>query len=649
MNSLIRHKSGLLLGRRGAMGLFVLLFLVGVVCPCLAVEYKEAPVLSKLVEAGKLPPVEQRLPEEPLIVDCVERIGEYGGELRTVRIRPNTMEEVLFMTVEPLLRFAKDGKTVVPNVAKRWEFSNDGKSLTVWLRKGIRWSDGVEVTVDDVLFAYYDVILNEKIIPVVPPEMFLSGGKPVQIERIDDYTFRINASKPIGAMLYFLTQTVRDGSLLMPKHYLKQYHSKYAPAEKLKAMAKKEGYNHWYELFFEHNFTVLGSRTNCPADYPTLGPWKALASPAIGYTILERNPYCWKVDRQGNQLPYIDRIQSLFVASPETLVLKVISGELDFAGNCGGLALADIPIFLKSAQKGNYSVYFWEANHGSKVTYHLNQNVQDLELRKIFRDKRFRQALSLAINREELNKVLYYGKFYPQQLTVNRHCSYYVPEYEQAYAQYDPGEANRLLDEMGLKRDKPSGLRRRPDGKTVRILLEIIGRYFSTIAEAELVVEYWRDVGIDVHFRTIAGELKVSKFLGNSLDIMRGPDDCATDMMFLNNMVYALNEWGQMWYKWFRTNGKQGEEPPEEIKKYYRIWERMRETPDEQERIALGKSLVKWQAENLWGIGTVGRSFRPQIVNKRLHNVPREGLDGWAWLATFLHHPEQFFLSQEAQ
>ncbi|MFH0963102.1 MAG: ABC transporter substrate-binding protein [Planctomycetota bacterium] len=632
---------------------FAAAVLVGI---CEAGRYHESPMLSKLVAEGKLPPVEERLPQEPAVVVPYEKIGVYGGydkPMNTISGQADVCNETQYMCYEPLLRFAPDGKTIVPNLATRWEMSHDAKSITLYLRKGMKWSDGVPVTMDDVLFAWEDVFMNKELSPL-PPSAYMTAGEPMKVEIIDDHTFRLVFTEPYGAIPYFLTRSTTWLSLIQPKHYLKRYHPKYTPLADIMKIAKERGFQHWFNLFDDVNHTQRAINPQMPPDYPTLSPWHVVDVPSIGHTIMERNPYYWKVDPERNQLPYIDRIHEKYVGNPEARNLEFITGNIDFGGSYA--RFDNSPLFLSNQEKGHYSVYFWQENQGTRVAYYFNLTNKDLEKRKVFQDLRFRIALSHAINREEINRIVYYGKCVPKQDTVNRQCSYWESEFETAYVEYNPAKAEALLDEMGLRRKGKNGWRTLPSGRILVITLDafFVEPYMKT---AELVAAYWEAVGVLLSWRVVDSGFANLRVSGNEFDVVGYPNDNSNDVMVLNDPLYGVSYWAPLWSRWFRTQGQVGEEPPPQIKQLYAVWEEMRRTPDEAERVRLGKVLIHSQAENLWGIGTVGDTLCPIIVSHRLHNVPRymKDLDGnilkgqlalwgWPWLATFLHHAEQFYL-----
>ena len=598
-------------------------------------------MLRDQVERGELPPVEERLPDEPPVVECLERIGLYGGEMNTVTPVAGWLVEEMYMVWEPLLRFAPDGVTIEPNAVEGWDMAEDARSITLSLRKGMKWSDGAPVTTEDVLFAWNDVILNKDITPI-PPTNFVVRGEPMTVEALDDYRFQLQFKEPYGSVLYALIHTVTEASLIQPKHYLAQFHPAYTPEDTLTEMARKKGFDYWFELFRDENHTVRRTNGQTPREYPTISPWRVIDEPAMGHVILERNPYYWKVDREGNQLPYIDRIHSEYVGNPEARNLKYIAGEVDFAQN----PMENAPLLLSNQARGKYTVRMWVENQGTRVTFFLNQTFPDPVLRSLFRDRRFRIALSLAINREEINEILYFGKCIPRQCTVNRACSFFEPEFETSYAEYDPDRANRILDEIGLERKGPGGWRYFPDGRQVVISPVVIeGGYRPEVVE--LAAEYWAALGILLSWRVVDGELVVTKLTGNQLDLAVFPGDAATDIGVIMGTPMQLWCWGPAWEDWFRTNGERGEEPPEEIKDLWATSMRLKQTGDPAERIRLGKKLVRSQAENLYGIGAVGGTINPVLVTDRLRNVPGHGaLMGWPWVVTVLPHPEQWFIEE---
>ena len=622
-----------------------LIVLSGLICilaatPVWAAKYNEAPMLKVKVAAGELLPVEERLPDEPQIVKPVEEIGEYGGTAHLFSTSITWADDPFMLGgVEPMFRIAPDCKTVVPNIAKKWDFSTDGKTLTLYLRKGMKWSDGADFTANDVMFWYEDMLLNQEITPVISKN-WSPGGQPMIVEKVDDYTLRLNFAAPYPLITLLLCEYQGIG-LAQPKHYLEQFHIKYNP--EANELAKEEGFNAWYEYFGERANTVCGLPSQ--PDLPTVSAY-TLAERTTTYLVYERNPYYWKVDTEGNQLPYIDKMNLGKVETGEMYNAKIVSGQADFAGE--GTSFDNFPLYKENAEQGDYRVLLWKSTLQSRPVYQVNQTHKDPVLRKIFRDVRFRRALSLAINREEINEDIYFGQAVAGQMTVLPASKYYKPEFEQAYAEYNTEEANRLLDEMGLKWDKNHEYRLRPDGKRLAWTLETHAAAFTPTNE--LVKEYWEAIGCQMTVKLESQELVQVRVPANELDMGLWSNGRASDFLFpLGPMFfvpYHLGQettWGVEWAQWYITEGEKGEEPPENIKKLYEWWERMKTTTDEEENIDLGRKILASQAENLWCIGTVGMYPQVVIVRSNLRNIPQESLWGWDVMYTFPAHPEQFF------
>ena len=623
----------------------VVLLLIGVVCllgaaSALGATYNEAPMLRTKVAAGELPPVEERLPEEPLVVDVVEEIGQYGGTLIT-----KDAGGFQVITFEPMLHIAPDGKTIVPGIAKDWKFSDGGKTFTLYLRKGMKWSDGVPFTADDILYWWEDYQLNKEFHPQGPnsKNIWEVGGELMKVEKVNNYTVSLHFVKPYPGIERVLTHYwgCVEGFYL-PAHYLKKFHIKYNPdADKL---AKEEGFDHWYQLHGAKQPAGFNPSGVDP-DTPTINSY-VLKRKGVDYFISERNPYYWKVDPEGNQLPYIDEVKEIRGSDAD-----VVMGKYGFAS---GIA-KNYPVYMESAEKGNYRVLPWVAIAGSDFVYEVNQTIEDPVLRKIFRDVRFRRALSLAINREEINDMIYFGKGTPRQYTVLPESSYYEEEFAKAYAEYDPEQANRLLDEMGLRWDKNHEYRVRPDGKRLSLLFEYAESWLvPRTPVSELVKKYWGQIGINMTLKIISGDLYQQRVAANKIEIGCWEGAGVMDTIFLIQPTYTVpvitssdNSWGNQWALWVNTGGEVGEKPIPEVMKNLERWRKMQSTMDKEENICLGKEILRSQAENLWVIGFVGMPPLPMIVRDNLRNVPERGLWGWDLLWACIYHPEQFFLEQK--
>ena len=615
------------------------------------VKFQEAPMLKVKVAAGEIPPVEERLPEEPLVISPFEEIGQYGGTVHLFTTSATDPEDALYINnFRPLLSVALDCSTIIPNIAKKWEFSKDGKTVTLYLRKGIKWSDGVPFTADDVMFWWEDLMLNKEFTPAIW-EGWCPGGEPMKVEKVDDYTIRLRFAIP-----YLIGERVlakQTDPANFPKHYLKQFHIKYNP--KANELAKENGFDSWYECLHSKSTVAFGSTPMNP-DLPTIGPFK-LTKRTAGYFLFERNPYFWKVDTKGNQLPYIDKILDRRVADVEMYNAKIVSGETDFAMD--QTSLENYPLYKANAEKNNYRIHLFPGGWGSEVIFMFNQTCKDPVLRKIFQDVRFRRAMSLAINREEINEVVFFGLAVPRQMTVVPQSIYYEERFARAYADYDPDEANRLLDEMGLKWDENHKYRLRPDGKRLRFTLEFVGAggvagASTKIAVTELVKEYWERVGCQVDLKADSRELFNTRVPANEVEVSNWHGDLTTDMAFPLSPGWFIpyapggdKNIAPEWARWFASEGKEGEEPPDEVKKNYERWQKALRTPDKQESIKLFKEILESQAENLWTIGTVGMAPHVVIIKNNLRNVPPKCLYTWDFYYAMPCQGAQFFFRQK--
>jgi len=428
-------------------------------------KFNEAPMLAELVKQGKLPSVEQRLPKNPLVVTPVEEIGQYGGTWRRAWLGLSDQWGPNKICHEHLVMFDKGGTKVLPNIAESWKVSRDAKVYTFKIREGLKWSDGTPLTTDDVMFWYEDVVMNKDLTPTVATWL-TAGGKPCKIEKVDTYTFRVSFEQPNPL---FLINICKSGGnqFFLPKHYGKQFHIKYAPKEELEKKVKDAGFQFWYQLF-DAKVSNSNAWLQNP-ELPVLQPWRNTTLPTATTMIFERNPYYWKIDPAGNQLPYIDRIAHTLVENREVITMKAVSGEIDMQTR--HISLPDYTLLMENRAKGNYRALNWKQGVGSDVMICLNQNVKDPVLRKIFEDRRFRQALSIAINRDEIWKLVYLGMGKPRQCSLISGVAFYDPEWEKMWAEYDPKKANELLDKIGLNKRDRDGFRLRPDGKTLALTI----------------------------------------------------------------------------------------------------------------------------------------------------------------------------------
>lgn len=607
-------------------------------------KFDEAPMLRIRVAAGELPPVEERLPEEPLVVEPLEQVGRYGGTLRVPARDPRGEGlDAVTTRVQVLAVYSFDLKTIVPNVAKGWELSEDYKALTIYLRKGMKWSDGAPFTADDILFWYEDIILNDELTPA-KPIAWSPGGELARMEKLNDYTVRFQFARPSPTVISNLA--AYRGEIFAPKHYLREYHIKYN--QKANEVAKEEGYEEWWMCFRSHN--ERGAMCQDP-NLPVVDTWVLNRTDSYGNRYYERNPYFFKVDTMGNQLPYIDKQARMLVENTQVMELKLIAGEFDVMMHGSPEYLKDYSLFKKGEEKGNYHILLAQKPRGNALVFSLNLTVKDPVLRKIFNDLRFRQAFSLAINRDEINQVLCLGKGTPRQATVVPWASFYEDWMGKYCAEYDLERANELLDEMGLKWDKNHEYRLRPDGKVLTITFQI---YPKDVEWDEVVASHLGKMGIKVDIKVISMDLLGERGLANEVDVGQFSMGGSTEFAMQRSLGWTIPPWQfgmglscVPWANWLKSDGKSGEEPPETIKRLYKLAQEWQVSlPGTENYMELGREIQTIIVKNLFLIGTVGMVPEIYLVNNNLINVTEEGkfVSDYVWWSPY--QPSQWFFRE---
>jgi len=611
-----------------------------------ALELEENPMFAERVAAGELPPVSQRVPEEALVYLPYESCGRYGGTLRGLaKALESGTSEILSWRHANLVRLSDDLQTLVPNVAKRWQWNDDLTELTVWLRKGHRWSDGHPFTADDVVFYLEDIIKNEDIHPVTPSH-WVVGGKPAEIEKIDEHTFKLKFAAPYPGILWYLATGGSYFAAYAPKHHYSPYHVKYNP--NADEEAKADGHENWVK-----RFQLIWHKWK---DAETIPP-HALTRPTLESHLLEletntqrrqfvANPYYFKVDSSGQQLPYIDRHHERFL-DQELFALAIINGEVDQKAQ--NLGLANYPLLKENEAKGGYRVTLPPGSPGPTIAF--NQTHPDPALRRVYGDVRFRRAMSLAVNREELDEVLYFGLGEPEQALPQELP--FVTDADRTYmTAYDPARANELLDEMGLERGG-DGMRLGPDGKPLTVLWEYSIQFAGSSEFPTLVAEYWRDVGVKVNIKEVTTQLTREKAAANQSDI-----NMEWDVPFYPNLISEIGLYvppysdlsplvGVPWRDWRDSAGAQGEEPPEWVKRLYAIAEEWKTVlPGSDRFMELGRELVRINLEHMTLIGSVGRLPGPTVVSNRLRNVRDWTIQVYNYGRTYPFRPDQWYYAQ---
>ena len=599
----------------------------------------ETPWFKEKIAAGKLPAVADRIPQDPRIIR-LDNPGRHGGTMRVVFGRSKDTRIIVVYGYARLMAYDAQFQ-LQPDILAGVDVEQ-GRIFTLHLRKGHRWSDGAPFTSEDFRYWWEDIANHKKLSPLGAPKQMVVAGEQAKFEVVDAHTVRFSWSSPNPHFLPALASAT-PLYIYRPAHYLKQFHADYADAGKLKKMVKKSGRRNWAAL---HNRRDNQYKNDNPK-LPTLQPWILRTKPPAQRFIFERNPFYHRVDQNGRQLPYADRI-AMSVAAAGVIPLKTGAGESDFQAR--GIAFNNYT-FLKEAEKReNFEVRLWQTAKGAHLALFPNMNVKDDAWRKLMRDVKFRRALSLAINRHEINQVIYYGLAIEGQNTVLPQSPLYRKEYRDAWAAFDLKQANALLDGLGLTKRDSRGVRLLPDGRPMEIIVETAGEDTEQTDVLELIHDSWLAAGIKLFTRPsqrevfrnriFAGETLVSIWSGHEFGIPNAdtiPDEFApTDQLQLQ-----WPKWGQ----YFQTRSRAGEQPSDpyalELLKLNRAWAYARSTA---ERRGIWRRMLEINAEQVYSIGLVGAVPQPIVVNSNLRNVPEKGVFNWNPGAHFgVYRPDTFW------
>lgn len=614
-------------------------------------SYREAPMLTELVARGELPPVDDRLPAEPALLEPIESVGQYGDTL-FVQATDNSPWGDLQEETERgsyLGRFRFDRLEVEGNLAKGFEQAEDDKSITIFLRPGAKWSDGAPFTADDILFMYEDMHWHDE----VETWMWLPQAR--RVVKIDDYTVRLETDEPYPVLTLKMAEPAGgDWHSYYPKHYLQKWHIRYNPDAN--ALAKEEGFDSWDEAFRHHFWWNPRQDMN----FPTMQPWVITQSNTTN-KVHERNPYYWKVDSQGQQLPYVDRLITNEIPpdQPEIRLLKVINGEVDLGLRPWFGNVDDIPVVIENAEKAGYTVYRYSVGtvaSGGLVIPKFEH--PDPKVSALMFDRNFRQALSHAINRERILQVIFKGFGKPRQFSLpgigpqfqTPEGEAFIEEWGQSYIEYDPELAKRLLDEAGIRDRDGDGWREYPDGSELDILVDAA---ITTATTAELVEQDWEAVGLKISLNVVAGELWAQRALNAEAMISLRGGGASSGMVVANAhwvpTQYASWALAPQVGLWYATGGEQGFDPRGTfLEELYELYAKAISTVDEDERNRLGLEAARLHVtEGPIQISMIDSIPAAAIARKDVRNIQEFALVG-SWHLNYpgIISPEQFYIEQ---
>jgi len=602
---------------------------------------EESPVLKELVENGILPSVESRVGNEPLVLSGIEKEGQYGGtmyklkDLGGVRMEPVT-----------LIRWSPQGYPLVPNVAKSFTVNEDATSFTFYLRRGMKWSDGHPFSANDILYWWESEQIDKTVNKSGPSQEFIHRGEPMKVNLIDDYTIQFTFCAPYPLFLERVASY--PWMCASPKHFLEKFH----PQKGNKELINK--------VMNQHNLInseAVYSFARSHVEKPSLNPWiirtEKITSP-ISYV---RNPYFWAVDEKGRQLPYIDRI----VVTDKTMDMLTISaaqGEVTMQARY--IRNQDYTMLMKQRKQYGYQVYHLLNGDGSNFGISININrrfeptdEESKQKAQLLKDKRFRQALSLAINRKAIVDAVYSGVAQPSQIRQPKGSLFYYDDFIDEYSSYDPDRANKLLDSCGLTERDHDGYRCFPGRKA--LLFDINYCSFTGEGPAEFVVNDWRKVGIKARLRPMERTIfYVEKSAGlHDFSVWGGYGAYLPILDPRYYFPYSVESNFAIKYGiWYSSGGmysekgsSNGARPPltDPCYKAMELYENLKLVSSYEERKKIFKEILNIASENVYVLNFTTPLPALTIVKDGFKNVPQKAVYSWDFLSPSNLYPETWF------
>ncbi len=608
----------------------------------------EPDTFAAAIAAGRLPEIKDRIPKTPLVVNLKSKDkqpGRYGG---TLHILGGRNKDTRLMVVFGYARLVvyNEAYQLVPDIAERVDVK-DGRIFTFHLRKGQRWSDGYPFTAEDFRYYWEDVATNKDLsVMGVPRELLVDGERP-HVDIVNATTVRYSWTKPNP---FFLPALARAQPLYIyrPAHYLKQFHAKYANPAELRRKVKAAGVRNWVALHYAHDHPY---KNNNP-DYPTLQPWVLKTQPPSSRYVFVRNPYFHRLDSQGRQLPYIDKVV-MTIVTPKLIPAITGSGESDLQARY--LDFSNYTFLKQDEKRNGFTVRRWTSAKGARIALYPNLNVKDAQWRALMRNVKFRRALSLAINRRDIDLAVYYGLARDGNNTVLPQSPLYKAEYTTRWARYDPQQANALLDKLGLKRRNAQGIRRLHNGRELAIIIETAGENTEQTDVLGLIRDDWRKIGVKVYIKPMQREVFRRRiFAGSTLmSVWTGLDNAIPTANQSPGELAPISQQQLQWPQWgqyFETMGRSGVPPDlpqaRRLLALYRAWS---VASDHETKRRIWTRMLKIQADQVFTIGVISDVPQLVVVNNRLRNVPRKGVYSWNPGALFgVYRPETFWFADTA-
>jgi peptide/nickel transport system substrate-binding protein len=576
----------------------------------------QAPTLDARVESGDLPAVADRVGTEPLVITPVDGVRTYGGNLRQVYTGAGDESWLwTFYGYEPMMRWNSEGNGVVPNIAESYDVNEDATEYVFDLREGMKWSDGEPFTAHDLVFWAEHVQFNQNIDPEIRLS-FITEADGLTVEAVDDHTFKMTFAQPKSMLPLLLAQSGGIWIGTYPRHYLEQYHADFNDSAQDEAIAA--GFTSWEERFV----AMHDLYTNL--EKPTINPWVFTRSANDTQLItLERNPYYWKIDDEGNQLPYLDASTIEVVKDYEVMLLKALNGEVDYIGryiNTPG----NRAVLFDNAEAAGLTFFDIVDPAASPIQIHINQTARDPVLRELFSNRDVRIAMSQALDRQEIIDIVYAGQGTPHQISPRpEETAFYDEEMGTQFTEYDPELANEMLDAAGYDQRDGNGWRMSPDGEPISFVITTRADRQPYVDLLPFMAEDWQAVGFNVQWRALEKSAKDVHRNANEHHVLVDDGDGASMSTYVFPRAYVPLNADSAWMTGWVHNaigGADPQEPPEWMNEVVDLYGQMQVEPDLERQADLYRQILAIHKEqfNILGLGLPVNN----IGAHRLQNVP---------------------------
>jgi peptide/nickel transport system substrate-binding protein len=599
----------------------------------LVAEPREAPSLAERVAAGELPPIDERIPDDPMVISPIDELGQYGGTLNLLSMWADNAHRIRILGYETLFAFDVDYTKVVPNLARAFTANEAADEYTIHLRSGLRWSDGTLYTSADIAYAVNDILGSDDYTGERPP--FFQDHTTMKAEVIDSFTVKLILREPNGLLPRQLAGALGAFLSSWPKHYCSYFQPSYNGNVITEALG--HGLASWQEYFSLKCGSIVNASYFANPDRPHLGPWIVSTPPSASSrsAIFVRNPYFWQVDTKNRQLPYLDRVRFAFSENREEMLVRALAGETDFQSRHIDTP-SNRPLLYDNQKKGGYRLALRSSAEMNALILNLNLTVNDPEKRKLFNLRDFRIAMSHAIDREEINQAIYAGLSEPWQAAPRRESIFFDEQMAKQFTNYDVELVNELLDKIGLTSRDKQGYRKLAGGRTLRLRTPVISNIDAAMLDTvELVRMHLARVGIRLDLQIVDRTLQVARRDAGEYDLLPWKGDGGLGVLDDPRYYFPYNiesTWAPGWVAWSANpESRKAVRPPVPVRRQIGLWRELLSNSDPVVQTQLMREILQIARDEFYVIGIVLPLDNAVIVNQTLRNTPQRQVQAWTY------------------